>query len=156
MNLSAQPTFVNLPSLKGAVDYMEHLVCLVYLTFRQASVQQKGWLFFSYWRGGGAKYFPCWFKQCFQLNEQNHPFWWTIIIIGIRLLFVWPRLTVSNGDVDQIMLGGGFAYLYNPTLHRILLCNIALQCTSVWFWCIFIVQCFVGSWYFFYKCVKTV
>ena len=24
-----------------------------------------------------------------------------------------PRLTVSNGDVDQIMLAGGFAYLYN-------------------------------------------
>ena len=30
---------------------------------------------------------------------------------------MWPRLTVSNRDVDQIMLGGGFAYLYNPTLH---------------------------------------
>ena len=123
VNLSAHPTFVNLPSQKGALDYMAHLVYQVYLTLRLASVHQKGRLF-SVTEGGRfpTRTFSFLIQTTFSATEQNHPFWWTIIIIGIRLLFVWPRLTVSNGDVDQIMLGGGFAYLYNPTLHCMLYC----------------------------------
>ena len=61
---------------------------------------------------------------------------------------MWPRLTVSNGDVDQIMLGGGFAYLYNPTLHcsvQVYDFDVFLLCSALWAVGIFI-----------YKCVKTV